>query len=223
MAALSSSEMTVLSINSPISGAVLGEDPTITAVAQSPAGINKVEFLAYYEGVDTDGDLKSYSGFCFPAQIAHGAVLDLAHHDVEPMLNGNVLVIAWDRMTQQQAVAQGRDPALLTGTDWLPDSILEIQPTGPTTGTIVWEWHLMDHVIQDFDSGLQNYGVVANHPELHDRISAYVNVDNGTGRLRGIWSQSNERVIPSGSKMRSWQNAPNDSPLTRSQISFSRT
>ena len=37
---------------------------------------------------------------------------------------------------------------------------------------------------------------VANHPELHDRISAYVNVDNGTGRLRGIWSQSNEQVIP---------------------------
>jgi predicted nucleotide-binding protein (sugar kinase/HSP70/actin superfamily) len=27
--------------------------------------------------VDPRGDLKSYSGFCFPAQIAHGAVLDL--------------------------------------------------------------------------------------------------------------------------------------------------
>ena len=37
---------------------------------------------------------------------------------------------------------------------------------------------------------------VANHPELHDRISAYVNVDNGTGRIRGIWDQSNEQVIP---------------------------
>jgi Iap family predicted aminopeptidase len=37
---------------------------------------------------------------------------------------------------------------------------------------------------------------VANHPELHDRISAYVNVDNGTGRIRGIRSQSNETAIP---------------------------
>jgi Zn-dependent M28 family amino/carboxypeptidase len=37
---------------------------------------------------------------------------------------------------------------------------------------------------------------VRNHPELHDRISAYVNVDNGTGRLRGIWNQSNEHVTP---------------------------
>ena len=37
---------------------------------------------------------------------------------------------------------------------------------------------------------------VANHEELHDKISAYVNVDNGTGRLRGIWDQSNEAAIP---------------------------
>jgi predicted CoA-substrate-specific enzyme activase len=28
-------------------------------------------------GVDPQGDLKAYSGFCFPAQVAHGAVLDL--------------------------------------------------------------------------------------------------------------------------------------------------
>jgi predicted CoA-substrate-specific enzyme activase len=34
-------------------------------------------------GVDSDGDMKSHSGFCFPAQIAHGAVLDLARKKVE--------------------------------------------------------------------------------------------------------------------------------------------
>ncbi len=33
-------------------------------------------------GVDPRGDLKSHSGFCLPAQIAHGAVLDLAQQDV---------------------------------------------------------------------------------------------------------------------------------------------
>jgi predicted CoA-substrate-specific enzyme activase len=33
-------------------------------------------------GVDPRGDLRSHSGFCLPAQVAHGAVLDLAHHDV---------------------------------------------------------------------------------------------------------------------------------------------
>ena len=34
-----------------------------------------------------------------------------------------------------------------------------------------------------------------HHHEL-GRISAYLNVDNGTGRLRGIWDQSNEAAIP---------------------------
>jgi predicted nucleotide-binding protein (sugar kinase/HSP70/actin superfamily) len=34
-------------------------------------------------GVDTDGDLKSNSGFCFPAMLAHGAVLDLVRQQVE--------------------------------------------------------------------------------------------------------------------------------------------
>jgi predicted CoA-substrate-specific enzyme activase len=33
--------------------------------------------------VDPRGDLRSNAGFCFPAQIAHGAVLDLARRDVD--------------------------------------------------------------------------------------------------------------------------------------------
>jgi carboxypeptidase Q len=37
---------------------------------------------------------------------------------------------------------------------------------------------------------------VANHPELHDKISAYLNFDNGTGKIRGIYTQMNEGVIP---------------------------
>jgi carboxypeptidase Q len=37
---------------------------------------------------------------------------------------------------------------------------------------------------------------VQNHPELHARISAYLNIDNGTGRLRGIWTQSNPAAAP---------------------------
>ena len=37
---------------------------------------------------------------------------------------------------------------------------------------------------------------VANHPEMHAKISAYVNVDNGTGKIRGIWDQSNAQAIP---------------------------
>ena len=34
-------------------------------------------------GLDPRGELKSYSGFCFPAQTAHGAILDLAKRGVD--------------------------------------------------------------------------------------------------------------------------------------------
>ena len=35
-----------------------------------------------------------------------------------------------------------------------------------------------------------------NHQDLWPKISAYVNVDNGTGRVRGIWTQSNAAAAP---------------------------
>jgi len=37
---------------------------------------------------------------------------------------------------------------------------------------------------------------VANHRAELQQISAYLNVDNGTGRVRGIWDQSNAAAIP---------------------------
>lgn len=89
-----------------------------------------------------------------------------AHHDVEILPNGNVLILAWELKTQAEALAAGRDPALLTQNELWPEHIIEVQQTGPTTGTIVWEWHLWDHLVQDFDPAQANFGVVADHPEL---------------------------------------------------------
>lgn len=90
------------------------------------------------------------------------------HHDIEPLPNGNVLILAWENKTQEEAYAAGRDPALLTFPTLSPEHIVEVQRTGLTTGTIVWEWHLWDHLVQDYDSTKANYGVVAEHPELID-------------------------------------------------------
>lgn len=44
---------------------------------------SKLGFKALLSGVDPRGDLKAYSGFCFPVQIAHGAVMDLARQGVQ--------------------------------------------------------------------------------------------------------------------------------------------
>jgi hypothetical protein len=90
------------------------------------------------------------------------------HHDIEPLPNGNVLLLAQEHYTRAEAEAAGRDPMLLSDDELSPEHIVEIQPTGPTTGDIVWEWHVWDHMVQDFDAGLDNYGVVADHSELID-------------------------------------------------------
>jgi len=91
---------------------------------------------------------------------------DLSHHDIEPLPNGNVLMIAWETKTDIEAIAAGRDPNLQQGSLLMPDHIIEVQPTSPTSGDIVWEWHVWDHLVQDYDPSKENYGVVADHPEL---------------------------------------------------------
>ncbi len=92
----------------------------------------------------------------------------LSHHDVLMLPNGNVLLIAWEVKTRQEALDAGRNPDLLIGNVLWPDHLIEVQPTGPTSGTIVWEWHVWDHLIQDYNASKQNFGVVADHPELVD-------------------------------------------------------
>ena len=90
----------------------------------------------------------------------------LQHHDIEPMPNGNVLLIAWERKTEAEATAAGR-LTLPIGEMW-PTMIAEIEPVGLTGGNIVWEWHFWDHMIQDVDPAKDNHGVIADHPELVD-------------------------------------------------------
>lgn len=90
------------------------------------------------------------------------------HHDIEPLPNGNVLVIAWEKKTRDEAIAAGRDPELAEGDELWPDCVIEVEPQGASGGRIVWEWHLWDHLVQDTDENKPNYGVVADHPELVD-------------------------------------------------------
>jgi len=90
------------------------------------------------------------------------------HHDLEALPNGNILILAYEVKDAAEAIAAGRDPALLASDQLWPEHIVEVEPTGPTSGNIVWEWHSWDHLIQDFDPTKDNYGVVEDHPELMD-------------------------------------------------------
>lgn len=84
------------------------------------------------------------------------------HHDIHAMPNGNVLLISYERKTAAQVTAAGCSQSI----EMWPDKIVEIQPSGTNGGTVVWEWHAWDHLVQEYDASKGNYGVVANHPEL---------------------------------------------------------
>ena len=90
------------------------------------------------------------------------------HHDIDVLPNGNVLAIAWVIKDQAESIQAGRNPGNLTYGSLFTERIIEIEPTGPTTGNIVWQWDLWDHLVQDYDAAKDNYGVVADHPELLD-------------------------------------------------------
>ena len=92
----------------------------------------------------------------------------LTHHDVKTLPNGNVLLIAWETKTRTEAIAAGRNPSYVGNQGLMPDHVIEVQPTGPSSGEIVWEWHVWDHLIQDYDASKENYDVVGDHPELVD-------------------------------------------------------
>ena len=86
------------------------------------------------------------------------------HHDICPMPNGNVLMIAYESKTAAEVAAAGC--TTFSNTMW-PDKIVEVQQTGATTGTIVWEWHIWDHLVQNTNPNGANYQTsIVNHPEL---------------------------------------------------------
>ncbi len=98
----------------------------------------------------------------------------LLHHDVAILPNGNVLAIAWEFKTVEEAHAAGRRPDLMSETGLWPDVVLELAPRGLNGAEIVWEWHAWDHFVQDFDSHADNYGTLSEHPERAD-----INSDGG--------------------------------------------
>ena len=89
------------------------------------------------------------------------------HHDIAPLPNGNILVIAWEKIMKAKAIESGRNPAK-TAEIIFSEKVIELQPIGNDSNVIVWEWKLWDHLVQDYDNNKLNYGIIAGHPELID-------------------------------------------------------
>ncbi len=85
------------------------------------------------------------------------------HHDLEILPNGNILVLAWDLVLVQDAVALGRDPELLTDDGIWLEKVVEIEPIGTEEMNIVWTWRLKDHIVQDRFPSLSTFGDIAEN------------------------------------------------------------
>ena len=92
----------------------------------------------------------------------------MTHHDVAIMPNGNVLAIAWEAKSVDDAISAGRKPEWTPKAGVWPDMIVELQPQGKSDAKVIWEWHIWDHLIQDLDESRNNFGKIADHPELID-------------------------------------------------------
>ena len=114
----------------------------------------------------------------------------MTHHDFKVLPNGNLIILVMEVKTTAEVLAAGFDPskcvsAITTnGGLMLPEAIIEVQPTRPYGGNVVWEWHVWDHLVQDYDTGKFNSGIVSNHPEL-------VNCNPPSGQNQQFWNHAN--------------------------------
>jgi hypothetical protein len=85
------------------------------------------------------------------------------HHDIRPMPNGNIMVMSWHSISRIAAIALGRSPVNFNNnqTDLWGERLIELKPKGKDSADIVWQWDLFDHLVQDIDSTLPNYGNVS--------------------------------------------------------------
>jgi hypothetical protein len=108
--------------------------------------------------IDANGDILTQ----FPYYTEDYSV----HHDIEPLPNGNILLLVTYKISIEETIEAGRNPDDLTEvTEFWPERIVEVNPE---TFEVVWVWDVMDHIVQDWDSSKPNYDSVTLNPQLVD-------------------------------------------------------
>ncbi len=90
----------------------------------------------------------------------------VTHHDFKILPNGNLLMLAVERKTKEEAAKVGFDVNQLNDGYVAPDGVIEFKKTGPASYEIVWQWHVWDHLISGQDKSLIDYSDPNAHPEL---------------------------------------------------------
>ena len=88
----------------------------------------------------------------------------LIHHEQVILPNGNILAICKETIIAEENIYFNEDLVI--------DKIIEIEPLDNDQANIIWEWHFYDHLIQDYDPNMLNYGIISENPQLFN-INAY--------------------------------------------------
>lgn len=139
----------------------------------------------------------------------------LSHHDVEPIGDGRVLILCWERVRRCRCEAEGRLPELLPDNELWDNLIIELCPpyesldersldNAPRSSTALeggralratetWRWSQFDHLVQDADPTKKNYGRVGERLDKYD-----INYAPRGGKARCRNSIPPGRTSPSG-------------------------
>ncbi|CAI8212840.1 MAG: Uncharacterised protein [SAR116 cluster bacterium] len=112
---------------------------------------------------------------------------EIAHHDATELPNGHILIMVWERITQEELSSVG----IIVGHDAFLEKLIEVNPQ---TDEVVWQWRSWEHIVQDVDPAKAAYGLLSEHP---NKINiAYNDLENGDWmHANGIFYDSSTDVI----------------------------
>ncbi len=119
------------------------------------------------------------------------------HHDIEVKPNGNILSICSELKTYEELINAGmiidEVPSINVNRGNM-DMVIEIEPLENNLANIVWEWRFWDHLIQDVNPALPNYGSISENPQLLDINSpslSFLEDDQLAGADADFWVHCN--------------------------------
>jgi len=84
-------------------------------------------------------------------------------YEIEVLPNGNYLTVGRRNISSIEAINMGFNTSIQQ-----PETVDVVVEVDPATSEIVWEWDIRGHLIQDFNSNADNFGVVADNPRKLD-------------------------------------------------------
>ncbi len=90
------------------------------------------------------------------------------HHDIYPMPDGNILILAIEVINRAEATQMGRKLLTPPFKQLYNEQIVELKPKNTNDADIVWKWNVKDHLIQDYDKTKDNFGVISENPQRLD-------------------------------------------------------